>query len=293
MEGKKDWRRREIEEGHSESAQEGGEISVEQGFQGLQPLVPGNCGLGYEQSISTSSEQQDKIRKSSHTLPKFYFVNSAGPEADTQKGTEAAWDAAVTHNMPKSSNNSSDASDTPWQSTLVRVYGRSLLVLTWLHKNEVRRFITLLDALYEARCKLFIRGTAGPDDIFFPEAHRISSALGEGSTTSDDVVYPETFSEIFQDQTSPFRANLSCYIPTASPPAYEPLPLPSSTLNNAESMRSILADEDSDFGPTYGAGRSPNSRYRGAGDGTPGGRKRNWQSCIAQLHADEHVHWRR
>ncbi|KAL9577379.1 MAG: hypothetical protein Q9212_006396 [Teloschistes hypoglaucus] len=312
MEGKQDWRRREIEEGHSESAQEVGDFPVEQGFQGLQPMAPGNCGLGYEQSISTTSEQQDKIQQSSHTLPKFYYVNSAGLEAGTQKGTEAAWDAAVTHTMLKSSDNSSDASSIPWQSTLLRVYGRSLLVprhrsgvtywtfdqlcaanlgpadyislastfhtfiitglpvLTWLHKNEARRLITLLDALYEARCKILVRGAAGPDDIFFPEAHRIPSASGEDNTTSDDAIYPETFSEIYQDQTSPFRANVSSYIPTASPPSYEPSPLPSSTLNHAKSIRSILADEDSDFGPTYGAGRSPNSRYRGPGDGTPG-----------------------
>ncbi|KAI4201814.1 MAG: hypothetical protein LQ350_003014 [Teloschistes chrysophthalmus] len=306
MEGKKDWRRREIEEGHPESAQEVGDFPVEQGFHGLQPMAPGNCGLGYEQSISTYSEQRDEIQKSSHTLPKFYYINSAGPEA------EAAWDAAVTYTMPRNSDISSDASSIPWQSTLLRIYGRSLLiprhrsgitywtfdqlcaanlgpadyislastfhtfiitglpVLTWLHKNEARRLITLLDALYEARCKILIRGAAGPDDIFFPEAQRISSASGEDRTTSDDAVYPETFSEIYQDQTSPFRPNVSSYIPTASPPSYEPSPLPSSTLNNPKSVRSILADEDSDFGPTYGAGRSPNSRYRGPSDGTPG-----------------------
>ncbi|KAL8639822.1 MAG: hypothetical protein Q9228_003196, partial [Teloschistes exilis] len=312
MEGKKDWRRHEIEEGHAESAQEVGDFPVEQGFQGLQPMAPGNCGLGYEQSISTSSEQQDKSQKSSHTLPKFYFVNSTGLEADTQEGTEAAWHAAVRHTIPKNSDRSSDASDIPWQSTLLRVYGRSLLVprhrsgvtywtfdqlcaanlgpadyislastfhtfiitglpvLTWLHKNEARRLITLLDALYEARCKVLIRGAAGPDNIFFPEAHGISSASGDDSITSDDAVYPETFSEIHQDQTSPFRANVSSYTPTASPPSYEPSPLPSSTLNNAKSVRSILADEDSDFGPTYGGGRSASSRYRGPSDGTPG-----------------------
>ncbi|KAL9097233.1 MAG: hypothetical protein Q9165_000660 [Trypethelium subeluteriae] len=43
-------------------------------------------------------------------------------------------------------------------------------VLTVLQKNEARRFITLLDALYEARCKLLVSAAAGPDDLFFPEA---------------------------------------------------------------------------------------------------------------------------
>jgi predicted ATPase len=42
-------------------------------------------------------------------------------------------------------------------------------ILTFLQKNEARRLITCLDALYEARCRLVITAAAGPDDIFFPE----------------------------------------------------------------------------------------------------------------------------
>src|SRR5207247_2513226 len=57
--------------------------------------------------------------------------------------------------------------------TLASTYHTLILtnvpVLTFLQKNEARRFITLLDALYEARCKLFISAAAGPDDLFFPE----------------------------------------------------------------------------------------------------------------------------
>ena len=46
-----------------------------------------------------------------------------------------------------------------------------------------------------------------------------------------DAVYPETLSEIYQDQTSPFRPNISSY--TEEPRAgYDP-------------------DEDSDFGPVF------------------------------------------
>ncbi|KAL8929332.1 MAG: hypothetical protein Q9172_000504 [Xanthocarpia lactea] len=146
-------------------------------------------------------------------------------------------------------------------------------VLTWLHKNEARRFITLLDALYEARCKLLIRGAAGPDEIFFPERQRSAhdERIGgiEGARSSDEV-YPETFSEIYQDQTSPFRPNVTPYTSSASPPSYDSSPLPSSSQHSSTAVRSILADEDSDFGPTYGAGRSPGSRYRGPGDGIPG-----------------------
>jgi protein AFG1 len=84
-------------------------------------------------------------------------------------------------------------------------------ILTTLLKNEARRLITLLDALYEARCKLLIYAGAGPDDIFFPETRRIAQN-GEGVETSDqDAVYPETFSEVHQDLTAPFRPNISSY----------------------------------------------------------------------------------
>lgn len=73
-------------------------------------------------------------------------------------------------------------------------------VLTLARKNEARRFITLLDALYEARCKLAMTAEAGPDELFFPD----SKDDGE-----DDAVHPETFSEAYQDVTAPFRPNVS------------------------------------------------------------------------------------
>ena len=89
-------------------------------------------------------------------------------------------------------------------------------VLTILLKNEARRFITLLDALYEARCKLLMSAAAGPDDLFFPETRRSASnddspRAATTNTTNEDGVYPETFSEVYQDLTAPFRPNVSSY----------------------------------------------------------------------------------
>ena len=143
-------------------------------------------------------------------------------------------------------------------------------MLTLLQKNEARRLITLLDALYEARCKLLISAEAGPDDIFFPETRPLSQdAVGASGRTStsapaDDGVYSETFSEIFQDQTSPFRPNVSSYESSASPPSYASSSMPTSA-SQLSAARSILADEDSDFGPVFGAGRR-----HGVSDGAPG-----------------------
>ncbi|KAG8528119.1 uncharacterized protein KY384_007035 [Bacidia gigantensis] len=132
-------------------------------------------------------------------------------------------------------------------------------VLSFLQKNEARRFITLLDALCEARCKLMVAAESGPDAIFFPEApptgEHVTQQGEENSTNnSNDGVYPETFSEIYQDQTSPFRPNISLYTSSASEPYYASSSLPTSA-SQLSKARSILADEDSDFGPVYGADR--------------------------------------
>lgn len=159
-------------------------------------------------------------------------------------------------------------------------------VLTNTLKNEARRFITLLDALYEARCRLLIEAAAPPDRLFFPDMNvRTTSAgmttesnhephqqhwqnsstdaeesrRGENNITNpatevedSDSIYSESYSEIYQESTAPFRPNVSIYDTSTSAETH-PLGSPSLVHNNT---RSILADEDADFGPTYGNGRS-------------------------------------
>jgi predicted ATPase len=127
--------------------------------------------------------------------------------------------------------------------TLASTYHTIILtqipILTILQKNEARRLITLLDALYEARCRLLVTAAAGPDSIFFPEPPSSSSpSAGSNRRPGDkdvkdteedallnDAVYPETYSEIHQDLTSPFRPNISSYTPNPST-----LPFSSATL---------------------------------------------------------------
>ncbi|KAI9886774.1 MAG: 40S ribosomal protein S23 [Watsoniomyces obsoletus] len=98
-------------------------------------------------------------------------------------------------------------------------------VLSFLQRNEARRLITLLDALYEARCRLLIRAEADPDHLFFPEKrigtqHAVistgessdsNSNSGQEEEDKDSSIYSETISEIQQDLTSPFRPNISSY----------------------------------------------------------------------------------
>ena len=109
--------------------------------------------------------------------------------------------------------------------TLASTYHTFILtdvpVMCFLNKNEARRFITLLDAMYEARCRLLVVAVTGPDDLFFPEPRASSldySASTPGKNTfAEDAVHSETFSEIYQDLNSPFRPNASSYHLASTP----------------------------------------------------------------------------
>jgi predicted ATPase len=289
MEGSKDWRRQERENITSLAAtMKIGDVSANDGarYEGEESKALENGGVDYAgaQHMSLANENESQETKSSQdSLPSYYFVrNSSLDIADAIDDSDPAW-TAVVHAAVSSIPPSAD--QIPWQSSSLRIYGRILLiprhlngvaywtfselccanlgpadfisiaatfhtviltdvpVLTLLHKNEARRLITLLDALYEARCKLLIRAAAGPDTIFFPEEKHPPPNDDQDPMT--EAIYAETLAEIYQDQTSPFRPNTaSTYTPSESTPSYPALS-PSST------PRSILADEDSDFGPVH------------------------------------------
>ncbi|PSR97699.1 AFG1-like ATPase-domain-containing protein [Coniella lustricola] len=154
-------------------------------------------------------------------------------------------------------------------------------------KNEARRFITLLDALYEARCKLLIRAEVGPDNLFFPEQSRQPSGKGglasvtriitrtaaADSGDHEDATYSETVAEVYQDSAAPFRPNISTYTD-------EPKPRPR--------ISSIHAEIDSDFGPSGQkvdfvniaafTGEDERFAYKRAAS-------RLWEMCSASWHA--------
>ncbi|KAI1389391.1 AFG1-like ATPase-domain-containing protein [Hypoxylon trugodes] len=145
--------------------------------------------------------------------------------------------------------------------------------LTVLKKNEARRFITLLDALYEARCKLIVRAEAGPDNLFFPETKVAPLPVKQDSqgnqSVDDDAIHSETISEAYQDTMSPFRPNISSYTDSSNTD-YDP-------------------DQDSDFG----VGRkskvdfSNTSAFTGEDERFAYKRatSRLWELCSAQWHA--------
>ncbi|EHA55425.1 hypothetical protein MGG_07053 [Pyricularia oryzae 70-15] len=169
-------------------------------------------------------------------------------------------------------------------------------VLPTSKKNEARRFITFLDALYEARCKLVVRAQAGPDDIFFPDMRpsKSSDTAGGNKDTvgpveDGDATYSETVAEVYQDQLAPFRPNISTYESEARTSKYDP-------------------DQDSDFGlddrHNSRAGMSPHGNRHAVNFADAGAftgederfayrraASRLWELCSARWHAREEPGW--
>ncbi|KFA52051.1 hypothetical protein S40293_02940 [Stachybotrys chartarum IBT 40293] len=154
-------------------------------------------------------------------------------------------------------------------------------ILTLSKKNEARRFITLLDCLYEARCKLILRAQNTPDELFFPESGtKSNTAKPASSSDSDNATYSETISEVYQDQTSPFRPNVSFYDSDSTNSKYDP-------------------DQDSDFGLPLNKQR-PAVDFGNAGAFTGEDERfaykravsRLWELCGARWHARTGEWWR-
>ncbi|RKU49668.1 hypothetical protein DL546_009774 [Coniochaeta pulveracea] len=151
-------------------------------------------------------------------------------------------------------------------------------VLPMSMKNEARRFITFLDALYESRCKLIIRAEAGPDDLFFPETRRRSKVNSEtGEVIADDAVYSETIAEVYQDQVSPFRPNIVDY--------------------SEKTQSKYNPDQDSDFGNEQDGSKKVDFTNAGAFTGEDErfayarAASRLWEMCSQRWHEREGEWW--
>ncbi|KAK4134000.1 hypothetical protein BT67DRAFT_442516 [Trichocladium antarcticum] len=283
MEGTRDWRRRESQT--AISAESASSLYSTGG------LPQAECSAAL--AVASGNEAAQEKSESSTQRPAQYFLPS-------DSGKE--WAAAAGH----SADPSLSVSSRNWAPATLIVYGRKLVVhrqsegisywnftdlvgslgpadyitlassyhtfiidhvpiLNISMKNEARRFITLLDALYESRCKLTIRADAGPDDLFFPE----SPAANDDDDDGIDPTYSETISEVYQDQLSPFRPNISGYSES-----------PNSTYN---------PDQDSDFG----AEQDHKIDFRKTGAFTGEDERfaykratsRLWELCSAQWHA--------
>jgi predicted ATPase len=230
MEGKKDYRKLEIEDEGNQASTSASSVE--------DAVSIATAGLPAGQSIETETT---KLASSSEVkLPKNYLIQPTTVEEMTTfaETFNNLIELATSHPYP-----------IPWEPATLTVYGRrvdipaqhngvafftfeelcgavlgpadyvslastyhtfvltDVPILTFLRKHEARRMITLLDALYEARCRLLITAAADPESTFFPAP---KNETGE-EVLSEDAVYPETYSEIHQDLTSPFRPNISSY----------------------------------------------------------------------------------
>lgn len=154
-------------------------------------------------------------------------------------------------------------------------------------KNEARRFITLLDALYEARCKVLIRAEVGPDNLFFPDQKRRASLGADQSTTTrptativkpeehEDATYSETVAEVFQDSAAPFRPNVALY---EDGPAKKHSMRPSSIHAEAESDFGIIGQKVDFMNTSAFTGEDERFAYKRAAS-------RLWELCSASWHS--------
>lgn len=265
MENVKDYRRNEgdahVQQPSSQPTKE--ESNASNALEGLQPMEPGNIGLGYEQSSPLFKSEDAEPRKG-RAIPSNYFVKPKFYSEDEHHLTQWIETMRATEDMVVVPTQHGSHTFS-WRPSSLKVYGRSVHVprqcngvtkwtfpelcqnplgpadyvslastyhtliltdvpvLSILQKNEARRLITLLDALYEARCKLLVSADADPDELFFPEvSHNMPSFRSgsrdeeqeRGAVVSQDPTLSETYSEIYQDTTAPFRPNVSAYNPS-------------------------------------------------------------------------------
>lgn len=109
---------------------------------------------------------------------------------------------------------------------------KDVTALDLVHRNQARRLITLIDCLYESKCKLIIQSQVPLTKIFFAREgaaiarendKRKRQAAGEDTSEIDSVnedllqssalIQSETLSEAMQDTEEGFRPNIVAYGP--------------------------------------------------------------------------------
>lgn len=329
MEGSKDWRRREEGSNNPAKLVEGIREEMIEEFVKSERMDAGNLGFSHEESFgdserafsrdeSTTIVPEEMQPIASMVPPKKYILSGVDSEETWQSVIKTAFPPGTPSPIPWQPTNLfiygrvvtvnyQYGGVTLWTFpelcggafgpadyiTIASNFHTLILtdvpVLTLLQKNEARRLITLLDALYESRCKLVIRAHTGPDTLFFPETStssststspikttvQVASKAEASSTVDSDAVYPETLSEIYQDRTSPFRPNISSYT----------------------SSSSTQADEDSDFGPLSNTSHRLDFAQTGAFTGEDErfaykrARSRLWEMCGARWHSRSEPGW--
>ncbi|WWC95825.1 hypothetical protein V866_002691 [Kwoniella sp. B9012] len=115
-------------------------------------------------------------------------------------------------------------------------------VLYLKHKNEARRLINLIDALYESRCQISIRSPATTSTLFFPDALDLEESQVD-EMTNDRIMEAESLSETL---ATPYRPNISLYN-TTTPAKKEKEKLEEKRSASSFSVLGIWTGEDERF----------------------------------------------
>ncbi|PCH36109.1 hypothetical protein WOLCODRAFT_81546 [Wolfiporia cocos MD-104 SS10] len=122
-------------------------------------------------------------------------------------------------------------------STYHTVIITSIPILKLAAKNQARRFISLIDALYEARCRVICLAETQPERLFFPDAPAAVADRPTHRSDDVDVMMAESVAET-QDV---YRPNVSSYAaPNMSEAPRAPAALTLDTL-------SIFSGKDEQF----------------------------------------------
>ncbi|ABN65085.2 ATPase family protein [Scheffersomyces stipitis CBS 6054] len=93
-------------------------------------------------------------------------------------------------------------------------------IMTTKMKNEARRFITFLDAIYEAKCQFFMRSEVEVDYLFFPDAsdnlkpeirEKLENIIDSIDSNRLEVQEEEMFAKTAIAASSPYRPNVASY----------------------------------------------------------------------------------
>ncbi|KAI1009407.1 hypothetical protein LB504_003622 [Fusarium proliferatum] len=272
IEGARDWRRKE--ETISPPAVTGDAVEGEASMQEVHTQDKSESGDKKPVNYHLSKDEQDKWRERVETA-----VAWTGPQPlpwepsiivvyGRQVHTPRHYNGYVLWDFESLVETFGPADYITMASTYHTFIIDNVPILTHAKKNEARRFITLLDALYEARCKLIIRAETPPDTLFFPKTKTPAIEKTNGANEPDNLI-SETIAEVYQDQMSPFRPNVAYYDTKSSTSSYDP-------------------DQDSDFGLQKKAVDFANtSAFTGEDERFAYKRatSRLWELCSAQWHA--------
>ncbi|TFK26508.1 hypothetical protein FA15DRAFT_654338 [Coprinopsis marcescibilis] len=124
-------------------------------------------------------------------------------------------------------------------STFSHMAITSVPILLLSSKNQARRFISLIDALYESKCKLICLADGVPERIFFPDA---VSATSRPEIDNSDLMLAETIVE----SQEYYRPNVSSYS-SAGIEEQEQKQHTSRTMGLALDSLSIFSGQDEQF----------------------------------------------